>query len=85
MVLGNFAYGYVQGYTQKTLITVKATIIDEEFRVGGVNDKPLIFDFGSIDESSNGNLDFIVQYSGVKNNSSKVNLSLNNSQVALLN
>lgn len=85
VVLGNFAYGYVQGYTQKTLITVKATIIDEEFRVGGVNDKPLIFDFGSIDESSNGNLDFMVQYSGVKNNSSKVNLSLNNSQVALLN
>lgn len=81
MVLGNFAYGY----TQKTLVTVKATIIDEKFMVGGIKEKPLVIDFGSIDESSNGNLDFMVQYSGVKNNSSKVNLSLNNSQVALLN
>ena len=79
VVLGNFAYGYVQGYTQK------ATIIDEKFMVGGIKEKPLVIDFGSIDESSNGNLDFMVQYSGVKNNSSKVNLSLNNSQVALLN
>lgn len=53
VVLGNFVYGY-QGYTQKTLVTVKATLVDEEFVVGGVNDKPLIIDFGNIGESSNG-------------------------------
>ena len=84
VVLGNFIYGY-QGYTQKTLVTVKATLVDEEFVVGGVNDKPLIIDFGNIGESSNGNLDFMVQYSGVKNNSSKVDMSLNNSEIVLSN
>lgn len=81
VVLGNLVFAN----SEEAVITVKATLVDEEFVVGGVNDKPLIIDFGSIDESSNGNLDFMVQYSGVKNNSSKVNLSLNNSQVVLLN
>lgn len=81
VVLGNLVFAN----SEEAVITVKATLVDEEFVVGGVNDTPLIIDFGSIDESSNGNLDFMVQYSGVKNNSSKVNLSLNNSQVVLLN
>lgn len=81
VVLGNFVYAV----SEESVITVKATLIDEEFVVGGVNDKPLIIDFGNIGESSNGNLDFMVQYSGVKNNSSKVDMSLNNSEIVLSN
>ena len=81
VVLGNFIYAV----SEESVITVKATLIDEEFVVGGVNDKPLIIDFGNIGESSNGNLDFMVQYSGVKNNSSKVDMSLNNSEIVLSN
>ncbi len=81
VVLGNFVYAV----SEESVITVKATLVDEEFVVGGVNDKPLIIDFGNIGESSNGNLDFMVQYSGVKNNSSKVDMSLNNSEIVLSN
>lgn len=81
VVLGNFVYAV----SEESVITVKATLVDEEFVVGGVNDKPLIIDFGNIGESSNGNLDFVVQYSGVKNNSSKVDMSLNNSEIVLSN
>lgn len=81
VVLGNFVYAV----SKESVITVKATLVDEEFVVGGVNDKPLIIDFGNIGESSNGNLDFMVQYSGVKNNSSKVDMSLNNSEIVLSN
>ena len=81
VVLGNFVYAV----SEESVITVKATLIDEEFVVGGVNDKPLIIDFGNIGESSNGNLDFMVQYSRVKNNSSKVDMSLNNSEIVLSN
>ena len=81
VVLGNFVYAV----SEESVITVKATLVDEEFVVGGVNDKPLIIDFGNIGESSNGDLDFMVQYSGVKNNSSKVDMSLNNSEIVLSN
>lgn len=81
VVLGNFVYAV----SEESVITVTATLVDEEFVVGGVNDKPLIIDFGNIGESSNGNLDFMVQYSGVKNNSSKVDMSLNNSEIVLSN
>ena len=81
VVLGNFVYAV----SEESVITVKATLVDEEFVVGGVNDKPLIIDFGNIGESSNGILDFMVQYSGVKTNSSKVNMSLNNSEIVLSN
>ena len=81
VVLGNFVYAV----SEESVITVKATLVDEKFVVGGVNDKPLIIDFGNIGESSNGNLDFMVQYSGVKNNSSKVDMSLNNSEIVLSN
>ena len=81
VVLGNLVYAV----SEESVITVKATLVDEEFVVGGVNDKPLIIDFGNIGESSNGNLDFMVQYSGVKNNSSKVDMSLNNSEIVLSN
>ena len=81
VVLGNLVFAN----SEEAVITVKATLVDEEFVVGGVNDKPLIIDFGNIGESSNGNLDFMVQYSGVKNNSSKVDMSLNNSEIVLSN
>ena len=61
MILGTFAFGA----SGKATVTVRAEIISEELVVGGVNNKPLIIDFGKNNE--NGKLDFVVQYSGVEN------------------
>lgn len=82
MVLGTFAFGA----SGKATVTVRAEIISEELVVGGVNNKPLIIDFGKNNE--NGKLDFVVQYSGVENtanSTSQVKFALTSSDVQLTN
>ena len=82
MVLGTFAFGA----SGKATVTVKAEIVSEELVVGGVNNKPLIIDFGKNNE--NGKLDFIVQYSGVENtlnSMSQVDFDLTSSNIELIN
>lgn len=82
MILGTFAFGA----SGKATVTVRAEIISEELVVGGVNNKPLIIDFGKNNE--NGKLDFVVQYSGVENtanSTSQVKFALTSSDVQLTN
>lgn len=82
MVLGTFAFGA----SGKAIVTVRAEIISEELVIGGVNNKPLIIDFGKNNE--NGKLDFMVQYSGVENtanSASQVKFDLASSDVQLTN
>lgn len=82
IVLGTFAFGA----SGKATVTVRAEIVSEELVIGGVNNKPLIIDFGKNNE--NGKLDFVVQYSGVENtanSSSQINFDLSSSEVQLTN
>lgn len=81
-VLGVFAFGA----SGKATVTVRAKLISEELVIGGVNNKPLIIDFGK--NNRNGKLDFIVQYSGVENtanSASQIKFDLASSNVKLNN
>lgn len=70
----------------KATVTVRAEIISEELVVGGVNNKPLIIDFGK--NNNNGKLDFMVQYAGVENTAnsvSQIKFDLDSADVQLTN
>lgn len=70
----------------KATVTVRAEIVSEELVVGGVNNKPLIIDFGK--NNNNGKLDFMVQYAGVKNTAnsvSQIKFDLDSADVQLTN
>lgn len=81
-ILGTFALGA----SGKATVTVRAEIISEELVIGGVDNKPLIIDFGK--NNRDGKLDFVVKYSGVENTSnspSHVKFNLSSSNVKLNN
>lgn len=81
MILGNFVSVFANE-SSEAVITVKATLVDEELVVGGVNNKPMIIDFKDL---KNGNLDFMVSYTGIENSNSKIDISLNQNNIALTN
>ncbi len=82
MILGTFSFGA----SGRATVTVRAEIISEELVIGGINNKPLIIDFGK--NNKNGKLDFMFQYSGVENTAnsiSQVKFDLASSNVQLTN
>lgn len=81
MFLGNFVSVFAKE-SSEAVVTVRATLVDEELVIGGVNNKPMIIDFKDL---KNGNLDFMVSYTGIENSNSKVDISLKQNDIALTN
>lgn len=82
VMIGSFAYGDSGVATVK----VKARLVSEELVIDGIDNKPLIVDYGK--NCKNGKLEFVVSYSGVKNTANseaKVNFDLDSADVQLIN